>query len=163
MILDSRNEFADAVTLNTGASGTYLIGSLIDLGALNLAGVNGALGQGDRLYLAINVDTGINAGGAGTLQFQLASDDTAAIATNGTATVLANSPVLTTSTTSGNAGGALAAGKFLWVVELPVFPESERFLGILQVTGTSAISAGKINAFLTADPGLIKNFPDAIN
>ena len=163
MILDSRNEFADAVALNTGAAGTYLIGSQIDLGALNMAGVNGGLGYGDQLYLVINVDTGINAGGAGTLQFQLASDDTAAIATNGTATVLANSPVLTTSTTSGNAGGALAAGKFLWVVEIPMLPESERYLGILQVTGTSAISAGKINAFLTADPGVVKHFPDAIN
>ena len=32
MILDERNEFADAVALNTGAAGSYLIGDQIDLG-----------------------------------------------------------------------------------------------------------------------------------
>jgi hypothetical protein len=158
MILDSRNEFADAVSLNTGAAGTYLIGSQIDLTT-----VAGGLGYGDQLYLVVSVDTGINAASAGTVQFQLASDDSASIATDGTATILASSPALVTSTTSGNAGGSLAAGKTLWVVELPIVPEAERYLGIRQVTGTAAISAGKINAFLTTDVAAIKHYADAVN
>lgn len=158
MILDSRNEFCDAVSLNTGAAGTYLIGSQIDLTT-----VAGGLGYGDQLYLVINVDTGINAAGAGTIQFQIASDSTAAIATDATATILASSPAIVTSTTTGNAGGTLAAGKTLWIVELPVMPEAEQFLGIRQVTGTSAITAGKVNAFLTRDFSQIKHFADAVN
>jgi len=156
MILDSRNEFADAVALNTGAAGTYLVGSQIDLGM-----TAGGLGAGDQLYLVINVDTGIKVGSStGTVQFQLASDASAAIATDGSATVLAVSPSFATSTTSDV--GALAAGKTLWIVELPMQPEAERYLGILQVTGTTAVSAGKINAFLTTDVAKWKAYADAI-
>lgn len=49
---------------------------------------------------------------------------------------------------------AIAAGTVLAVIELPKSLSYERFLGILQTTGTTAINAGKINAFLTPDPAL---------
>lgn len=163
MIIDSRNTFLNNVALNTGAPGTYLLGDQIDLGALP-GNINGALGEGELPYLVLSVDVGINAASAGTVQFQLASDSTAAIATDATATILAMSPAFATSTTSGNAGGALSAGRIIWAVKLPVLPESERFLGIRQVTGTAAITAGRISAFLTHDVGGVpKMFPDAIN
>ena len=45
----------------------------------------------------------------------------------------------------------MVAGKVLAAVKLPQGFNYERYLGILQVTGTTAISAGKINAFLTSD------------
>lgn len=157
MILDKRNEFADAVSLNTGAAGTYLIGDQIDLGKAD------NLGDGDLPFLVITVDTGINAAGAGTIQFKLSSDDSASIATNGTATDILLTPAFVTSTTSGNSGGALAAGTVLYVGRLPVKPDAERYLGILQVTGSQAISAGKINAFLTMDPAAWKAYADAVN
>lgn len=146
-ILDSRNEFADAVSLNTGAAGTYLIGSQIDLGA------NDNVNDVDGLYLVVNVDTAATSGGSATLQIILASDDSASIATNGTATVHFTSAAVPVA--------SLTAGAYVCKVELPK-GTYERYLGILQVTGTAAFTAGKINAFLTKDPGTWKPFADAI-
>jgi hypothetical protein len=147
MILDDRNEFCDAVSLNTGAAGTYLLGDQIDLGA---AAAN--VGAVDEVYLVITVDTGIRvASSTGTIQFKLASDDTASISTS-TATDHFITPAFATSATSD--AGALKAGTVLAAVKLPQGFTYERYLGILQVTGTTAISAGKINAFLTEDVAL---------
>lgn len=152
MIFDSRNEFADAVALNTGAAGTYLIGSQIDVSLAGVSTTPGHIGAIDDMYLVISVDTGITAGTAGTVQFQLASDDTASIATNGTATVHFTTAAFATGTGTGT--GALKAGTVLAVIELPKSFSYERYLGVLQVTGTAAVTAGKVNAFLTGDPAL---------
>lgn len=148
MILDSRNEFCDAVALNTGAAGSYLLGNQIDQGTAPTPGPG--IGHGDSLYLVIAVDTGITAGSAGTVSFSLVSDDSAAIATNGTATVHFTTAAFVTGTGTGTT--TLKAGTVLAVVELPRAFNYERYLGILQTTGTAAITAGKINAFLTKDP-----------
>lgn len=149
MLLDSRNEFCDATSLNTGAAGTYLIGNQIDLGA---APTPGPMGGGDTLYAVISVDTGIAAASAGTVQFKLSSDDSAAIATNGTATDHFISKAFVTGTGTGTT--TLKAGTVLAVVQLPRSFDYERYLGVLQVTGTAAITAGKVNVFLTEDPAL---------
>jgi hypothetical protein len=51
----------------------------------------------------------------------------------------------------------------LFAVPLPLEGNAyERYLGILQVTGTTAISAGAINAFLTFDVQKWKAYADAI-
>ena len=91
MLLDERNEFADAVALNTGAPGQFLLGDVIDLQALDSAGADlGSPGQdlgggGDNpIYLVITVDTAVT--GTGEVRFKLVSDAQAAIATDGTAT-----------------------------------------------------------------------------
>jgi hypothetical protein len=148
MILDERNEFCDAVALNTGAAGTYLLGDQIDL---TTAAAN--IGTVDDIYLVISVDTGIKvASSTGTISFTLASDDTASVATNGTATVHFTTAAFATSTTSD--AGALKPGTVLAALKLPQGFNYERYLGVLQTTGTTAISAGKINAFLTADAAL---------
>lgn len=143
MILDELNEFADSTALNTGAAGTYTIGDQIDLQKVR------DLGGDQALYLVIQVDTGINAAGAGTVQLKLTSADDAALTTNPVDHVV--SAAFVTSTTSGNAGGALAPGKRLLAVALPLEGSTEyrRFLGIRQLTGVSAITAGAISAFLT--------------
>src|SRR5689334_553482 len=79
-IMDSLVEFCDATSV-AAAAGTARVGSQIDLSA---AGFN----PGEPVYLNITVDTAIVTGGsAGTVRFQLASDDSATIATDGTATV----------------------------------------------------------------------------
>jgi hypothetical protein len=146
-ILDKRTEFADAVALNTGAAGTYNIGDQIDLG---LAG-RGIGEPGDQLYLVLQVATGIGAGSAGTVQFSLASDDSATLATNATQSIHLQTRAFATGT--GTAAGALKAGTILGVFALPIEGVVyERYLGIQQVTGAVAITAGAVDAYLTPAP-----------
>ena len=146
MILDKRNEFCDAVALNTGAAGTYLVGDQIDLGA-----VARDVGNGEPMFLVITVDTLPTSAGAATAQFQLASDASASIATNGTATVHLETKAFAIS--------EMAAGTMLAAIALPLEGVAyERYLGVLQVTGTAAFTAGKINAFLTHDVAKWKSY-----
>lgn len=139
MILDERSEFADATALSTAGTGRALVGDVIDLVKARNVGL------GKPLYVVIQVTTAPTSGGAATLDFELASDAQAAIATDGSATV------------HGSTGGLAAIAGFTvgkaFVIPLP--PEGakpyERFLGILQNVGTAALTAGAINAFVTAD------------
>jgi hypothetical protein len=142
MILDERNEFADATALSTAATGLALVGDVIDLGT---DGVNDVEG----MYLVVTVDTAVTSGGAATVEFQLASDAQAAIAVDGSATVHAKSAAIPKAT--------LVAGYQAFVVALPK-GQYERYLGILQNVGTAALTAGKVNAFLTNAPATWKSF-----
>jgi hypothetical protein len=149
MILDERSEFCDATSV-VAAAGTALIGDVMDLGT---DGVN----EGPDLYLVITTDTEvITAGAAGTVQFKLASDAQAAIAVDGTATDHLITAALVTDDAAAN-DSRLNAGGTVFAAKLPngVY---ERYLGILQVTGTTAITAGKVNAFLTPKPPSWKAF-----
>lgn len=144
MILDERNEFADAVSV-AGSAGTALIGDVIDLGA-----TSSDIGNGEPLYLVIQTDTEIITGGsAGTIQFTLASDAQAAIDTAGGATVHAVSASLVTDDAAANSA-QLNAGGVILAVALPM-GSYERYLGVLATIGTTTVTAGKINAFLTHD------------
>ena len=147
MILDERNEFADATALSTSGTGRALVGDVIDLGAAN------ELNDVDDLFLVIQVDTTVTSGGAATVSFELVSDDAAAIATDGSATVH--------HATADIGKADLVAGYTVCQVALPK-GISERYLGILQNVGTAALTAGAINAFLTMGPVTQKSFPDAI-
>jgi hypothetical protein len=145
MILDERTEFADAVSVAAAAS-TALIGDVIDLGT---DGVN----QVDDLYVVIQTSTEIITGGsAGTIQFFLVSDS---LATLGAAVVSActthyASPILITDDAAANST-QLNAGEYITVIQVPrgVY---ERYLGILCTVGTTTVTAGAINAFLTPIP-----------
>ena len=144
MILDERLEFCDATAVANDA-GTFLLGDVIDLGG------DGLDGNSDGLYLVIQTDTEVITGGsAGTAIFKLASDAQAAIAVDGSATVHLTSATLVTDDAAANSA-ALNAGGTILVAELPR-GTYERYLGILLVVGTTTITAGKINAFLTNDP-----------
>lgn len=146
MILDKRNEFCDAVALNTGAAGTYLVGDQIDLGA-----VARDIGNGQPVYLVITVDTLPTSGGSATAQFSLASDASASIATDGSASVHFQTKAFTIA--------QMAAGTVLAAVALPMEGVAyERYLGILQTTGTAAFTGGKVNAFLTNDVAKWKSY-----
>jgi hypothetical protein len=145
MILDKRNEFCDATALNTGAAGTYLVGDQIDLGAAR------DVGNGEPVYLVITVDTLPTSGGSATAQFALASDASAAIATDGSASVHLQTKAFAIS--------EMAAGQVLAAIALPMEGVAyERYLGILQTTGTAAFTGGKINAFLTHDVAKWKSY-----
>jgi hypothetical protein len=150
MILDERNEFADAVSV-AAAAGTALIGDVIDLGT---DGVNDV----DSLYAVISIDTEIfTAGVAGTVQFFLVSDS---LATLGGGTVAGSTlHAMTGALVTGGTGtqAALAAGKTLLQVELPK-GTYERYLGILCTTATTTTTSGKINAYLTPSPVTQKSF-----
>lgn len=149
MILDERNEFCDATALNTGAAGSYLVGDVIDLGA-----TSSDIGNGEPMYLVIQVDTAAASAGAATGQFHLCSDAQAAIAVDGSATYHFS--------TSAIPVASLVAGYSVAVVALP-HGTYERYLGVVQTTGTAAFTAGKINAFLTHDPSKWKAYADATN
>ena len=145
MILDKRNEFCDAVALNTGAAGTYLVGDQIDLGVAR------DMGNGEPMYLVITVDTLPTSAGAATAQFTLASDASASVATDGSATVHLQTKAFAIS--------EMAAGTMLAAIALPLEGVAyERYLGVLQTTGTAAFTGGKINAFLTHDVAKWKSY-----
>lgn len=145
MILDERNEFADATALNTGAAGDYVIGDVIDLGA---AGRD--IGNGADLNFVVQVDTTATSGGAATLAISLATDDNASLSSP---TKIVTSPAIPVA--------SLVAGATLFRITVPA-GTYERYIGIVQTTGTAAFTAGKINAFLTADVANWKAYADGI-
>lgn len=155
MILDERNEFADATALNTGAVGTYNIGDVIDTQgqAIGTANLTRDIGLAtDCLWLVIRVATAATSGGSATGQFRLVSDDTATPSTT-TATVHYTSAAIPVA--------SLTAGATIAVVCLPS-GAYERYLGIQQITGTAAFTAGAIDAFLTMDPIAWKAYADNV-
>lgn len=155
MILEEHLELADAIPLNTGGAGTYLLGDAIDLGSFGTVPTYSDDGVGDvdtDLYLVIQVDTDVTSGGAATARFTLASDAQAAIATDGSATH---------HTSTGDIPIArLVAGYRVCALPLPAGPR-ERYLGVLQTTGVAALTGGKVNAFLTRNPGQWRAYANA--
>lgn len=157
MIMDKRLEFADAVGVD-GSTGTANIGSQIDMSVVR------DLGAGQPvLYLVITVDTEIiTAGSAGTIQFKLVSDDSASIATDGSASEHWASKSYVTDDAAAN-DAALNAGTMLAAIALPMEGVAyERYLGVQAVRGSQAVTAGKINAFLTFQPPKWKALADGI-
>lgn len=157
MWLDERTEFCDNVSVAASA-GTALIGDVIDMTVAR------DLGQGQPVYLCIRTSVEIITGGtAGTLLFQLASDDAAGIATNGSATVHLQTDELVTDDAAVNAAQFNVGGTiFFGAIPTEGVPY-ERYLGILAVTATTTTTAGAINAFLTLDPSGWKAYADASN
>lgn len=150
MILDELGEFADATALSQVGVGLALVGDVIDLGVAR------DIGNGEPIYLVIQVDTAVASAGAATVEFQLVSDAQAAIATDGSASVHFKTAAI--------AKAALVAGYCVAVVALPFDGgvPYERYLGILQNVGTAALTAGKINAFLTRTPAAWKAYSDGV-
>jgi hypothetical protein len=135
MILDKRTEFCDATALNTGAAGSYLIGDVVDLSVAR------DLGGDQALYLVMTVGTAATSGGSATGTFNLVTDDNASLSSP---TTLVSSKAWTVAT--------MTAGTVLMAVQLPMEGTAyERYIGIQQVTGTAAFTAGTVNAFLTTD------------
>lgn len=158
MILDEFNEFADNVSV-AAAAGTALIGDVIDLGDTTQD-----IGNGEPLYLVLKTGSTeiITGGTAGTIQFFLCSDS---LATLGAATVASCTTHLTSSSLvtddAGANSDALNAGGTIIVAALPQ-GTYERYLGILCTIGTTTVTAGTVNAFLTKDPSKWLATPDAL-
>ena len=152
MLMDDRLEFADATALNTGAAGTYNIGDVIDTRAATIDPNVTKDHEGSELYLVIRVATAATSGGAATGQFRLVSDDTATPSTT-TATVHATSAAI--------AVASLTAGATVMVTRLPA-GSYERYIGVQQITGTAAFTAGAVDAFLVSDPALWRAYADNV-
>jgi len=137
MIVDKMNEFCDQTSI-AAAAGTALVGTVVDLGA----DPDPDIGTGNTMHLVLQVTTALASAGSATVRFKLASDATAAIATDGTATQHIETDAIPIAD--------LVAG---WSKTIPVpWERNERYLGILVTTGTATTTAGAINAFLTKDP-----------
>lgn len=158
MIMDKLTEFADSVTVANTAGATYNLTNQVDTSVVR------DIGQGQPVYLVIVVDGGadgiITGGTAGTITFRLVSDDSASIATNGTATQHWVSQAFVTDDAALN---ALNLGDKI-VVALPMgLPNYERYLGVQYTVTTTDTTAGTVSAFLTLDPTGWKSYPDAQN
>ena len=154
-ILDERSEFCDATALNTGGAASYLIGDVYDSNPCTTApNTTQDLGTGTDLYLVVTVDTSVTSGGAGTYAFKLCSDAQAAIAVDGTQTIHFATALIPKAT--------LVAGYQVCCVKLPS-GSYERYIGVVQETAVAAATAGKVNAFLTSDPGLYRSYADNVS
>jgi hypothetical protein len=158
MIIDKLNEFAEDVDVSA-AAGTALVGDVIDLGATPQD-----LGNGKPMYLVIvGGDTAIITGGAaGTIQFELASDAQAAIATDGSASTHILTPTYVTDDAALNAIN-IGTNVFMGALPTGAGVAYERYLGVLVTTATTTTTAGTINAFLTTDPSYWKSYADGAN
>ena len=148
MILDDNLEFADALTVPT-ATGRALLGDVVDSDVVR------DLGMGKQMYVAIQVTTAILSGGSATVAFELVSDAQAAILTDDTATKHGQTFAIPKA--------QLTVGAEFYIPIPPESPAYERFLGIISNVGTAALTAGKVNAFLTLEARGVKAYPDAVN
>jgi len=127
MIFDKELLFSDAQAVtSTGANAST---NIVDLG------VRRDIGRGEPLWLTIVVPTAFTSGGAGTLDFQLQTDDNSSF-----------SSATTLWTSSAQALAALAAGA-KWQVRLP--KGCERYLRLNYQVATAAMTAGAITAGIT--------------
>lgn len=154
MILDKKLELCDAVSVALTAGATVQnIGDIIDLTAAR------DIGNGEPLYLVVTVDTAvITAGSAGTITFQLVSDSTTTIATDGSQTIHYRSKAFVTDDAALN---ELDVGETVIVVPLPYGFENsayERYLALQVFVLTTDTSAGKVNAFLTTTPAAWQSY-----
>jgi len=142
------------------AASTALIGDVIDLGATPQDH-----GVGETMYVVIRPTTEIiTAGAAGTIKFQVVSDAQAAIATDGSATVHLDTGTFVTDGTDANDAQLKTTGTIL-VATLPAGTSRayERYLGILCVVGTTEVTAGAIDAFITHDISAYTSYADGQN
>lgn len=160
MITDSLAYFAEDV--DVGASGTRVIGDVIDTRALggNAGSVSGGgdLGLGGPLYLIVLVTEVIEAdtGESGTVTWQLVSADNDALTTNPVVHVQSASNAYSDSV-------AIAAGTVAWQVAFPIESPDvySRYLGVREVvTGNTALT-GTVRAFVTQEPHAYRAYPQA--
>jgi hypothetical protein len=146
MLIDKRATFGGPIALLTSAPGTAKWGEALDMSVAR------DLGEGEPIYLRMLVGTAATSGGSATAVFELVTADNEALTTN---------PVVLLSTPS-FAVAAMTAGKDIINVPLPK-ATYKRWLGIRQVTGTAAFTAGSVWAFLTTDSANWRAYADAVN
>lgn len=144
MILDERAEFCDA-TAAVGTGVSQIVGDVIDtqVGSLNTL-TN--LGTEDSVFFVLQVTTDYS--GGTSVNFELASDSTANLATSRT-THYQTGAIVVASLVAPGANGASPTG-FQRVIRLPADKTYEKYLGVWYTT-VGAVAGGAINAFLSRD------------
>lgn len=161
-IIDKLLEFADEFDISAvGTAGTKNLTNQIDLGSVR------DIGNGEPIYLivAVGATEVITGGSAGTMKVALVSDDSASIATDGSASQHFLSQAFVTDDAAAN-DAALTAGKILVCVPLPLDGGEpyEQFLGVQIIIGTNTITAGTLNAWLSKTPvHSPRSYADATN
>jgi len=140
MILDELLEFADAVSV-IAAPGTAVMGDVIPLSVARDVGGTGP--AQDQLFAVFTVDTEVDSAAEGaTVDFQVVTADDSAITVG--VVIIASTGVKTEAQ-------LVAGAKFM--VALPPTRDYSLFLAVRRVIAGEAVTAGKINAFLTRDQG----------
>lgn len=147
MIIDRLSTFAGPTALSTAAPATAKFGSAIDLVRAGLD-----LGEGMPLFWYTSVAVAATSGGAATLALQLVTADDDPLTTN----------VEVLLQTGTFALAALAAGAVLTNVALPL-RSYRRFIGVRQVIGTAALTAGSLHSMLLEDTQNWRALPDGNN
>ena len=150
MWVDDKLEFADATSVGTPNNSTANLGDYMRLSDVR------DIGNGEPVYLVVQVTAAITSGGSAKVAFMLVSDATSSIATDGTATKHVESDDI--------AVASLVAG-YQFVMPLPPRqPDWEEYVGLqIKETASQALTAGNVNAFLTTQPAVYKAYADAAN
>jgi hypothetical protein len=156
MLLDERNEFADAVSV-VAAAGAAVLGDVIDLSTTPYD-----LGLGEDIWLVIRTDLSVTAASAGTIQFHVVSD---ALETLGGGVVANCTTHFATAAlvTGASAVAPLRTGDVIAAIKLPAGVNYERYLGVIRTIGTTAVAAGRVDAFITKDYARWLPLADAVN
>lgn len=146
-LMDRLATFGENVDLSQ-TTGTYVLTNQIDLQAAAID-----VGNGKPLYLNIVVDEAFSTGSSPTIEFQLVSDDNAAL----------SSPTIHLSS------GAIAAANLTLNKRLSfAIPASglafERYLGVRALIAVATTTTGTVTAWLGWEPCAdIKHYADATN
>lgn len=146
MIIDKLGTFADDVQPAALTIGTHLLGNSVPLVDVRNVGV------GYPLYLVMGVGSEAAASaGASTVFLEFATADDAAMTTNN----------MTIFNTTSFSLAQMAVFSPLFAAVLPVaFTSTYRaFIGVKVHILTAVLTAGKFNAFLTADPSIWQAYP----
>lgn len=149
MLTDKLLTVGMPVALSTASPATSKLGDAIDLAVADLD-----QGEGWPFYFYASVAVAATSGGAATLALQVVTADNEALTTNPTV-------LLTTPTYALAAVGP--AGARLAMIAIPKGLLYQRWLGVRQVVGGVAFTAGSVNAFFTLDPDNWRAYPEGMN
>lgn len=158
MIFDKQNIFADKLALTT-ATGTNIIGDVIDLWAGATSQPNSALPQGingpiggpgaalvgrlDEVEVYLQVTTAVNSGGTATLQFQLVASAAAALTSP---VVLGETPAYTITDAT-----VLPQGTVVKITGDIGAVGGMQYLGLRQIVATAVLTAGAVTVGIVRD------------
>jgi hypothetical protein len=149
MILDENLLFGYKTALSTAAPATSKYGKALDLLNINLD-----RGEGWPFYFCAFVNVAATSGGAATLALALTHADNEDLTTNPVNLYLSPTFALADLT---------PAGKLLFMVALPKGVLYKRWLGVRQIVGAHALTAGALNVFLTPDPDNWRAYAEGAN
>lgn len=137
MLIDTNLFFADATALSTAGTGTSKYGNSVNLKTALMD-----QGEGHPMWLCAYVHTVVTSGGSATLQLALTGADNQGLTTNPENYFLSDAFTIAQLT---------PAGTRLFITALPKRLYKQH-LGIRQIIGTAALTAGALNVFITSDP-----------